>query len=241
MVVRHDTQHSSVTRKIRWLSLFRFWCGVVVVVVVVVPCVVSVVSVVVVVVVPCVFLPQQRPNVVSYGCYGYGYGCDCCCDCDCCCGCYKIVVLVGLVMAAIVLLDQAMMPPLIDDIPPLMICLLLSSFLQNDDDDHDHDDDDKNDGHDGHSSGGGGGGGDVGDGSSSSTTRYKSVPRIWFDGKTISIPVGLHKPWYYQPNELLVSDELDEECPLLRYIFEEEQSRYQTDDERHELWSGVGH
>lgn len=60
------------------------------------------------------------------------------------------------------------------------------------------------------------------------TSENENVPTIEFGGKTLTVPTGFHKPWAYQSNDLLLSDQLDEACPLLRYIFEPNESRYQA-------------
>ena len=52
-------------------------------------------------------------------------------------------------------------------------------------------------------------------------------PTIRFEGRTVTVPVGFHKPWGYQPNEFLRSKEMDNACPLLRYIFRPDQSLYE--------------
>jgi hypothetical protein len=57
------------------------------------------------------------------------------------------------------------------------------------------------------------------------------APTISFEGRVLSVPMGFHKPWAYQSNDLLLSDQLEDSCPLLRYIFEPEQSRYQSSSE----------
>jgi len=49
---------------------------------------------------------------------------------------------------------------------------------------------------------------------------------ISFDNKYLSMPIGIHKPWWYHPNELLLGTEVSEQCPYLRYIFHIEDSKF---------------
>lgn len=35
----------------------------------------------------------------------------------------------------------------------------------------------------------------------------------------LTVPIGMHKPWLYFSNEILLSKEVDEQCPFLKYIF----------------------
>ena len=55
---------------------------------------------------------------------------------------------------------------------------------------------------------------------SSDGQRYQ----IHYDGDIITVPAGVHKPWWYQPSELLLSNEMKGACPFLRYIFPHEES-----------------
>lgn len=47
------------------------------------------------------------------------------------------------------------------------------------------------------------------------------VPRIVVQGRTLTVPTGFHKPWAYQPKDLILSIQLDQACPFLRYVFDE--------------------
>lgn len=58
---------------------------------------------------------------------------------------------------------------------------------------------------------------------SSDRQRYQ----IHYDGDVITVPVGLHKPWWYQPSELLLSNEMDGACPFVKYIFPQKESSQQ--------------
>ena len=49
---------------------------------------------------------------------------------------------------------------------------------------------------------------------------------VHHEGKTITVPAGVHKPWWYQGTKLLLSQEMDNACPFLKYIFHPEQSRW---------------
>lgn len=40
---------------------------------------------------------------------------------------------------------------------------------------------------------------------------------VSFHGKTLTIPVGLHKPWWYLPKDLL--QEMNKACPYLKYVY----------------------
>jgi hypothetical protein len=50
---------------------------------------------------------------------------------------------------------------------------------------------------------------------------HSGVPRIVVQGRTLTVPTGFHKPWAYQPKDLILSIQLDQACPFLRYVFDE--------------------
>lgn len=66
------------------------------------------------------------------------------------------------------------------------------------------------------------------------------------DGKQITMPAGLHKPWWYHSSELLLSPEMKSACPFLRYVFPSEQSEKWKEwqslrsDEEKNHWKGIG-
>jgi hypothetical protein len=54
-----------------------------------------------------------------------------------------------------------------------------------------------------------------------------SRPRISDNnGRALTIPVGMHKPFWYHSNELLRSKEMHQACPFLPYIFTTNMSRW---------------
>ena len=50
---------------------------------------------------------------------------------------------------------------------------------------------------------------------------HNDVPRIVVQGRTLTVPTGFHKPWAYQSKDLLLSNQLEQTCPFLRYIIDE--------------------
>ena len=68
-------------------------------------------------------------------------------------------------------------------------------------------------------------------------------PYVWIDGKKLTIPNGLHKPWWYNPNDLLQSTQLSKACPFLEYIFHPSMSRWdEVNPEKPQAkWVGIGH
>ena len=69
--------------------------------------------------------------------------------------------------------------------------------------------------------------------------RRTSQGTISFAGRTVTIPLGFHKPFWYQPNELLRSNEISQACPYLRFIFEPKMSRYKESTTQ-PPWKGIG-
>lgn len=61
-------------------------------------------------------------------------------------------------------------------------------------------------------------------GGESTNITNNEIPTIVFKGRTLTVPTGFHKPWRYQSSELLLSDQLDAVCPLLRYVVDIEAS-----------------
>lgn len=70
-------------------------------------------------------------------------------------------------------------------------------------------------------------------------TTQQPFNKIVWGGQELSVPVGFHKPWAYQPNDLLLSPAVDNACPLLKFIFKPDQSRY-TEVQQQLPWKGVG-
>jgi len=35
----------------------------------------------------------------------------------------------------------------------------------------------------------------------------------------VTVPIGFHKPWWYFDNDVLLSKDIDEQCPFLKYMF----------------------
>jgi hypothetical protein len=43
--------------------------------------------------------------------------------------------------------------------------------------------------------------------------------------KSITVPIGFHKPWWYHSNALLLSPEMQQACPYLPFVFTSDMSR----------------
>jgi hypothetical protein len=58
--------------------------------------------------------------------------------------------------------------------------------------------------------------------------------------REIVIPNGVHKGWWYHPEEMLRSEALSDVCPFLPYIYNTKMNRYDeyTQDRQH--WAGIG-
>ena len=41
----------------------------------------------------------------------------------------------------------------------------------------------------------------------------------------LTIPIGMHKPWLYFSNEILLSKDVDDQCPFLKYVFHPRENR----------------
>jgi hypothetical protein len=50
---------------------------------------------------------------------------------------------------------------------------------------------------------------------------------IIHDGEIITVPAGVHKPWWYHSSELLLSNEMNGACPFLKYIVPPKESSSQ--------------
>jgi hypothetical protein len=59
------------------------------------------------------------------------------------------------------------------------------------------------------------------------------------DGTKLTIPNGIHKPWWYHPNEMLRSDSMTKACPFLQYLFDPSMCRWEELQPK-ERWVGVG-
>jgi hypothetical protein len=59
------------------------------------------------------------------------------------------------------------------------------------------------------------------------------------NGRVLTVPVGLHKPFWYHPTELLRSESMRQSCPFLPYIFTPEMSRWRAFGSVTQ-WAGVG-
>lgn len=67
-------------------------------------------------------------------------------------------------------------------------------------------------------------------------------PTIQYNGDEITIPNVLINPWWYHPNELLLSEAMKHACPYLAYTFTPEMSRYnENKKEVKSNWVGIGH
>jgi hypothetical protein len=65
-------------------------------------------------------------------------------------------------------------------------------------------------------------------------------PSVWIDGKRLTIPNGIHKPWWYHPNELIRSDAMAKGCPFSQYIFTPQMSRWEEANKELQPWVGLG-
>lgn len=75
----------------------------------------------------------------------------------------------------------------------------------------------------------------------------QDLHQVRHDGKRITVPAAVHKPWWYHSSELLRSPEMDNACPFLQYIFPSEQSekwkewqRLVLSSEDKKQWQGIG-
>jgi hypothetical protein len=67
-----------------------------------------------------------------------------------------------------------------------------------------------------------------------------SRPRISDnEGRALTIPIGIHKPFWYHSNELLRSKSMHQACPFLPYIFTPNMSRWR-EFAPEKQWVGVG-
>jgi len=46
-----------------------------------------------------------------------------------------------------------------------------------------------------------------------------------FGGSDYTVPIAMHKPWWYQPTEMLQSEGIAKKCKFLKYMFQPEESR----------------
>jgi hypothetical protein len=65
-------------------------------------------------------------------------------------------------------------------------------------------------------------------------------PFVWIDGQRVTIPNGVHKPWWYHPNDLVRSKAMANACPFLPYIFTPEMSRWEEATKEKPAWVGIG-
>jgi hypothetical protein len=59
------------------------------------------------------------------------------------------------------------------------------------------------------------------------------------EGRALTIPIGVHKPFWYHSNDLLRSKAMRMACPFLPYIFTPEMSRWQ-EFVPEKQWAGIG-
>jgi hypothetical protein len=64
--------------------------------------------------------------------------------------------------------------------------------------------------------------------------------KINFDGQFFTMPAAFHKPWWYLPNALLRSPDMEDACPFLGYLFQPEQSRWHEFEKEEHSWGSVG-
>jgi hypothetical protein len=53
----------------------------------------------------------------------------------------------------------------------------------------------------------------------------EDVKRVHWSDKVLTLPIGLHKPYWYLPSELLL--EIAKTCPYLKYIYDPKEARYE--------------
>jgi hypothetical protein len=62
-------------------------------------------------------------------------------------------------------------------------------------------------------------------------------PKFSYNGRQLTVPIGVHKPyWYLEPNLLHA---MKEACPFLKYIYRPADTRWK-DSEQKEQWTGIG-
>jgi len=65
------------------------------------------------------------------------------------------------------------------------------------------------------------------------------LPRyVEMQGGGFTVPLGMHKPWWYKSNDVLLGDHIEYNCPFLRYVFNPENSKWF--DYIEEPWHGIG-
>lgn len=54
-----------------------------------------------------------------------------------------------------------------------------------------------------------------------------------------TIPIGLNKVWWHQPNEILLGDQVQRECKFLKYVFSPSQTKWKKPSKKMQ-WRGIG-
>lgn len=67
-----------------------------------------------------------------------------------------------------------------------------------------------------------------------------NVPQVQYKGRTLTIPIGMHKPFWYMPNEFLLSKPMSNACPFLRFVFAPEMSKWEATPKPKPRWEGIG-
>jgi len=78
---------------------------------------------------------------------------------------------------------------------------------------------------------------------SSTTDTLSSRPLFSYDDQYFTVPYGIHKAFWYHPNDLLRSDALHSVCPFFKWVFDPSMSRWRNvEDTAPELdsWRGIG-
>lgn len=65
-------------------------------------------------------------------------------------------------------------------------------------------------------------------------------PSVLIEGERYTLPNGVHKPWWYHSNELLLSEPMVNACPFMQYIFTPDMSRWEETTEDAAQWVGIG-
>ena len=80
------------------------------------------------------------------------------------------------------------------------------------------------------------------DSTDSSMDTLASRPVFQYSERWYTAPFGIHKAFWYHPNELLRSDALHEVCPFFKYVFEPSMSRWRNVQDGHSdnEWIGIG-
>mmetsp|Transcript_35656 Transcript_35656/g.54032 ORF Transcript_35656/g.54032 Transcript_35656/m.54032 type:complete len:319 (+) Transcript_35656:921-1877(+) len=62
-------------------------------------------------------------------------------------------------------------------------------------------------------------------------------------GNDYTVPIGMHKPWWYHSDEVLQTTDMLHHCKFLKYMYRPEDSKYGDilNEGKKVVWAGVGH